>query len=544
MMLLALLISALASITPFISQSMIDKGLVPLQIPHVVYCALLLILFYVSKQLIEYLQKKVEITISNDIGKKLQVKAISHGMKIKSTYYKEHGIYKIISDAFFDIGAILTIAQNQFLTVFILAFEIVGVGIGLYLLDWRLALCVTALIPIKYLLNSFLSKRAERLSREVRDQNKAYHRWLDDVVQGIIDIKLWGLHEKKVQEYSELVSEINHASKKQQLLQTKNNSLSTSVEQVVFTGLYIVGAYLILGGSLTLGGLISFLSFASYLLLPVTILLQLKYILRQITPNVDSLKAFFQMEEETSGQLPADGAGCIEFSHVSLELGGKRILQDISFSLHRGEKIAVIGENGSGKSTLINLILRLYEPTSGQILLNGVPIQNYEIEAYRRLFNVVTQGIHLFNGTIRENVCLDDNPLGEETEISFCSDFIGRWQEEFDTPVGNDGTKLSGGERQKIALLRALHRKAKILILDEPTSSYDIESSANFDNFIKETEAFDLVLIVTHHLGVLDGMDQVIELQDGKIADIKKEGQPGRQCDYQNLSDAGSEVCL
>lgn len=519
-MVLSILVSALAAITPFVSQSMIDKGLITVHIHHVIYCVLLLILFFVLKQVIEYVQKKIEIDISNDMGKKLQTKAISHGMKLKALYYKDQGVYKIINDAFFDIGAILSIAQNQFLTFFVLVFEIVGVGIGLYLLDWRLALCVTALIPVKYALNSFLSNRAEHASREARDKNKAYHFWLDDVVQGITDIKLWGLHDRKLSEYDGLVTDINRASKRQILLQSKNNIIGSSVEQVVFTSLYVVGAYLILGQHLTLGGLVAFLSFASYLVLPVTIFLQLRYIMRQIKPNVESLKDFFQMQEEIGGQLPAGKTvGLIEFSHVGLVLDDKTILDDVNFTLRRGEKTAIIGENGSGKSTIINLLLRLYEPTYGQILFDGIPINSYEIESYRRMFSVVTQDIHLFDGTIQDNICLDGEPLGEEAKIPFCS--FGQWQDGYETPVGNAGAKLSGGERQKIALLRALHRKAKILILDEPTSHYDIDSDSDFEKLICEMESFDFLLIVTHRRGILGAMDKVIELNDGRIA---KEG--------------------
>ncbi|MBC8569869.1 ABC transporter ATP-binding protein [Oscillospiraceae bacterium NSJ-54] len=524
-MALSLLVSAFSAITPFISQSMIDKGLVSVHIPHVIYCVVLLVLFFLLKQIIEYVQKKIEIDISNDVAKNLQMKSISHGMKIKSLYYKDQGIYKIISDAFFDINALLSIAQSQFLTIFILIFEIVGIGVGLYLLDWRLALCVTALIPIKYVLNCFLSKRAERISREVRDKNQAYHRWLEDVVQGMLDVKLWGLHDKKLKEYGELVTGINESSKRQILLQAKNNSVGASVEQVVLTGLYVVGAYLILGQRLTLGGLMAFLSFASYLTLPVTIFLQLRYVLQQIKPNLESLGSFFQMEEEGGGQLPpGNTVERIEFSHVGLELDGKNILQDVNFTLRRGEKTAIIGENGSGKSTLINLLLRLYEPTTGQILLDRVPISQYKIEDYRKLFGVVTQDIHLFHASLRDNICLDGAPLGEEARIPFCTDFINGRQEGYETQAGSGGAKLSGGERQKIALLRALHRDAKIFVLDEPTSNYDKESDEDFNHYIRQ-DTHDFLLVVTHRRDILDCMDQMIELQNGRIVGIiKKEG--------------------
>lgn len=258
---LAFVVSVITAITPFISQKMIDSGLVELNIQVVVVCALLLLVAGIVNHFLEYFQQKIEIDISNALNKKLKKDTLAHGFRISPKHYKDHSVYKILGDALYDIDTIMTIAQTNFLIFFAIIFKTIGASIGFAILDWRLALCVAAFMPLKYLFNRYISNRATVLGDSCLAQNKKYNSWFDDVMHGVVDIKLWNLNKKKEAEYDTLIWDINSANKKMQLLYGKNSLLTNSMQDFLLNSIYIVGTYMILGKSLSLGGLISFIFF-------------------------------------------------------------------------------------------------------------------------------------------------------------------------------------------------------------------------------------------------------------------------------------------
>ncbi len=521
-MLFAVVISAIAAVTPFVSQNMIDNGLLKNNIKAVVIFVVLIIILQTGSQLIEYLQKKQEITITNALGKKMKIEALDHGLKLKPHYFKEQGFYKTIGDALYDISSIMSITDNGFLTIFVIICKCIGAAVGLVLLDWRLALFVAGIMPVKLLLNIIMRKRAEKFGEQLMVVNKNYNAWFSNIIHGIIDIKLWNLNKKTLDEYTEHIQTINESSRNLSLMRAKNNLLTQSTEFIMMNSLYILGAFLIAGNQLTMGGLVAFISFTSYVLMPVNIIMNLRIILKQIKPSLAGIKRFNDLEEENyAASSPLTGKiSTIEFRNVSVSLDGRDILKNINLKIHRGEKVAIVGDNGSGKTTIINLLLRFCEPTKGEILVDDVPISEYNVEDYRQKFSVVTQDIHLFKGTVKDNITFDKEAqlsINKDSRLKFCTETIESWDHNYETEVGSEGTKLSGGERQKIALLRALNRKSEILVLDEPTSNYDKASDNEFNDFIKKNKDFDFYFIVTHRNGILSHVDKMLSLENGNL---------------------------
>ncbi|SHH84830.1 ATP-binding cassette, subfamily B [Sporobacter termitidis DSM 10068] len=516
---LAVVITGISAVTPFVNRNMIDQGLLQGDIHTVMALVLLLALLQIGGRFVEYLQRRQEIDISNDLGKRLKTEAFEHGLKLKPQYFKEQGFYKRISDALYDINKIMNIANNSFLTIFVVICKCVGAMIGLIILDWRLSILVAAIMPIKIWINIVIRKRAEKLSKQLMDDNKQYNSWLSNILSGITDIKLWNLGKKITAEYEGHVQTINESSKRLSLLTEKNTLFSDNIEFVLMNAIYILGAFLIMGEQITFGGLMAFITFAAYVFSPVNIIMELRIILKQITPSVDGLKRFNELGEENyAATLPlADKISTIEFRNVSISFGGVEILKNLSLKINRGEKVAIVGDNGSGKTSIINLLLRLYEPTEGEILMDGVPVTEYNIEDYRRKFSVVSQDIHLFQGTVKDNITFGKNAdiaFNEDHRLKFCTETIENWDKHYETQVGSEGTKLSGGERQKVALLRALYHKSEVLVLDEPTSNYDKESDDEFNRYIQGNTDYDFYFIVTHRKGILPYMDKVLELEN------------------------------
>lgn len=528
-MLYAVLLSIIAAVVPFINSNMINYGLLNNNIRITAVYVLATIALELLDKLIQYLQQHTEIQISNDLGKKMKVDAFIHGLKLKPYYFKDKGFFKTVGDALYDIGNILHIINNNFLIIFVIVCKSIGAAIGLVILDYRLAAFIGLMIPLKVLINNMMRKKVEKLGKVQMDANKNYNTWFSDIIAGVTDIKIWNLLSKKTKEYARHIDNINRSSKTLALANSKNLFFMQSLELVFLNTLYILGAVLIVRDQLTFGGLVAFISFSSYLLMPVNAIMDLRLILKEIKPSVDGLNKYFKLEEENyASALPSvSDIRSIEFKEISMVFDERTILHDISFTIKKGEKTALVGDNGSGKTTLINLLMRLQEPTSGEIRINDIPIQNFNIEDYRSMISVVTQNIHLFQGTIKENItfCDDIPDFQARDDVTFCTDIIEKLENAYNTEVGSNGMKLSGGERQKIALLRALHHKsASILVLDEATASYDLESESAFNRFIQNCNDFDFFFIVTHRKEVLNSVDKIIHLTGGmiEIEDVKE----------------------
>jgi len=521
----SLLVSLIHVAAPFANRFMIDQGLLKSDIQSVLYAIFLLLFLHICDNAIQYFQTKQEIFVANSFGKDLKIKALRHGLKLNPKHYKEQGFYKTIGDVFYDISSLMNFTSSNFLMFFLTVCKAAGAAVGLFCLNWQLALLMLPLIFIKIVFNIWMRSKSEKLGKESMEANKNYNTWFSDLLSGAIDIKLWNLYSRKTAEYGEHIDHMNETSKNLSLFTTKYDHIMRVVELAFINLMYLPGAILIQRNQITFGSLVTFITFSSYLLVPVDAIMYLQIIMKQIKPCIEDIQYFFALEEEnySSSLLPDPIISNIKFKDVSVTFDKRRILQDVNFEIHRGEKAALVGDNGSGKTTLLNLLLGLCQASSGEVTINGIPIQEYNIEAYRNKISVVSQDIHLFRGTVKENIVLD-----KETSFdygicpTFCTEAIEKLEKQFDTAVGCDGTKLSGGEKQKVALLRALNRKTSILVLDEASSNYDKESEDAFNLFIKENTDYDFYFIVTHRNDILKYVDKIIHISHGKIMQIEE----------------------
>lgn len=310
------------------------------------------------------------------------------------------------------------------------------------------------------------------------------------------------------------------------------NTLGESLlEWSVIIMLYIVGGILICQGKLSIGSVFAFVSYSWYVTGPISTLLNLKMYFARIMPSARRLFKFLDMETESD-----DGKGTVkgkpprvDFKDVTFAYQENLpILRAASFHVEPGEKVAIIGQNGSGKSTIINLLLRFYAPNSGEITADGVPISQFALDDYRSLFSVVSQEPYLFLSDIAENVNLTGQAsperLNAALETSGVADYTERMPEGLKTQIGRNGARLSGGEKQKLAVARALLKDAPIVILDEATSGFDVESDAYLHDVIVNQMEEKSVVLITHRYENLEGIDHVYHLKEGRITEgtVKK----------------------
>ena len=295
--------------------------------------------------------------------------------------------------------------------------------------------------------------------------------------------------------------------------------------------LYLVGGILIMryDSSLSVGDITVLVALLGRMYGPVNSLLNIQVEWIRSMAMFTRIFEYYDMKPEIEEKADAkelkDARGEIEFRHVGFSYDGERqILQDISFTLHSGDCIAIVGPSGSGKSTIVNLIPRLWDPTSGSVTFDGTDVRDYTLHSLRDEIGVVTQETYLFNGTIRENLRYAKPDATEEDMIRACRqaniyDFIEKQPEGLDTVVGNRGLKLSGGEKQRISIARALLKDPALLIFDEATSALDSISEAAIQAAINPLIEARTSILIAHRLSTILAADESLVVRDGRIAE-------------------------
>lgn len=292
--------------------------------------------------------------------------------------------------------------------------------------------------------------------------------------------------------------------------------------------LYILSGLFIIKGEFTIGGAFAFITYSAYVVNPISALINIKYYFAQIEPSAKRLFELWGQPEELEMKLCEMKPEKIYqdrdmvFEVKNLVFGyepGHPILNGISLCVKKGERIAIVGENGSGKSTLLNLLAGFYRPQKGIIKLYGAPVELMDIQDMRNRIAVISQRPYLFQGTIEENVNIDGkasrDAVVEACRKSGALGFIEKLDHGFGQKIGQDGAKLSGGERQKIAVARALLKNADILLMDEATEGFDVESNEALRELLHSELKNKTIVFITHKYKELESVDKVYRLSKG-----------------------------
>ena len=306
-------------------------------------------------------------------------------------------------------------------------------------------------------------------------------------------------------------------------------SISNFFSQIGHLAIYWYGSYLIMQGKMSLGELISFVTLLGYFIGPLSRLFSLQPQLQELSVATSRLGEILDLETENDFEQNLNdlekAEGDFEIRNLSFSYGTRgKTLENINFSIFKGQKVAFVGHSGSGKSTLIKLLLKFYKPDSGDIIIDGYNTKDLKTSSYRNLIGYVPQEILLFSGTIAENIAWGQKDatfkdIVKAAQEAEALDFISKLDERFNTKVGERGTTLSGGERQRIALARILLRKPKIIVLDEATSSLDSLSESAIMKTINNLQHKTTTIIVAHRLSTIKNCDQIFVMDKGHLVE-------------------------
>ena len=496
-----------------------------LQLVQAVPLLIVLIAFWqgVGSFLGNYFLAKVSLGLVHD----LRVALFNNLLTLPNRYFDSHNSGHVISRITFNVTMVTGAATDAIKVVIREGMTVIFLFATLLWMNWKLTLVMVAILPVIGLMVSSASKKFRKQSKKIQVAMGDVTHVASETIQGYRVVRSFGGEAYEQQRFLGASS----SNTEKQLRMTKTSAVYTPMLQLVIYSAMAVLMFLVLflRGDASAGDLVAYITLAGLLPKPIR---QLSEVSSTIQKGVAGAESIFEQLDETP---EVDGgtqerervSGRLEVNNLSFQYASsdKPVLNDISFVAEPGQMVALVGRSGSGKSTLANLIPRFYHHDQGQILLDGVDVEDYKLLNLRRHIALVTQHVTLFNDTVANNIAYGDlqgAPLDEvrqAAEAAYAAEFIEKMPQGYDTMVGENGVLLSGGQRQRLAIARALLKNAPLLILDEATSALDTESERHIQAALDEVMKGRTTLVIAHRLSTIEKADMILVMDQGRIVE-------------------------
>ena len=488
-----------------------------------------IILAFSTKGASLYFAKTILIRVGQEITKTLQFQVMKSIINADSQIVEKKHSGKFISHLTFDVGMITTLVSTVILNITKDTFTLIGLLGVMFYQNWRLALFAMIMIPLASFAARSLGKRMGKVTTEAADRTGLLTSHLLEVFKNHKIIKIF---QKENFEFSRTEKFIDNLKEKVIKIQTvlvRASPIMEILTGIMIAGLIFYSAKLILKNELDINSFFSFLAAMMLAYQPVRSLATLNMGINQglaaakrILPIIDMKNDIIETEKPNNLEIKK---GEIKFNKVRFKYNDdeRDVLKSIDLTINGGEMTSVVGHSGAGKSTILNLIPRFYDSNSGDILIDDQSIYKSKISSLRSNISLVHQDTTLFDDTIKNNIAyakLDasEDEIFEAAKLSFCDEFINKLPNKFDTIIGENGIRLSGGEKQRLSIARAMLKKSKIILLDEATSSLDAETESKIQEAIKFLTKNRTTLVIAHRLSTIMNSNKIYVVDDGRIA--------------------------
>lgn len=505
----------------FLIDDVITEKRTELIIPVIALLAAIIFGTYLTGLLKNYYSMR----FSQEVFLDLQEKLVKKILALPKLFFDKNRSGYLMTRIWSDIQGVNWFISGTLVNLIMAAFRLAGGIIFLFYLDWRLALPIVLTLPLSFIVLRYFAKHTYIMSHQSSELRAQSAAGLQETISSAPLIKsfsaenralgkLLGMFRKNV--------EIGYERQSITNLSTGINQMMPALAQIA---VFMFGAYWVIIGEWGLGTLIAYQSYLVYVYEPVNQLSSNINSLQSARATLDRIATMFGLVSEDntdSGKIVGRLNGGIKFENVSFSYESNQIiLKDISFEIKPGENWAIIGSSGSGKTTLISLILRFYKPLKGEIYYDGVPAVEYNVRALRDRFGYVSQRVALMTGTIMENLKYgnpdaDDAEVIKAAQIADIHDFIEGLPDKYQTQIEEDADNLSEGQKQRIAIARALIKNPDIIIFDEPTSSLDNLTENSILQSLPKSLINKTTITIAHRLNTIKSADKIIFLRTGK----------------------------
>tara|TARA_B100000700_G_scaffold304898_1_gene378057 strand:+ start:885 stop:2624 length:1740 start_codon:yes stop_codon:yes gene_type:complete len=493
-----------------------------------IFIPLMIILAFTTKGLSLYFAKATMIGVGESIKKKLQYDMVDTLIGTDTQIIDKKHSGKFISNLTYDVSHITNLLSTAILTLFKDSLTLIGLLFVMFFQNWKLALISIIMIPLASVSAKTLGKRISKVTTEAQQKSGFLTTYLVELFKNHKLIKIFQKEDFEKKRADKHLIQLKEKSQKIQTVFVRMSPIMETLTGVMIAILIFYSGILMSNGELDINNFFSFLAAMMLAYQPVRSLSTLNMVLNQglsaasrILPIIDQENLIKENIDAKSIELKNSD---IEFKNINFayEMEEGKTLKAVNLEFKGSKMTSLVGHSGSGKSTILNLIPRFYDAQSGDILLDNQSIYKVKINSLRSHISMVSQETTLFDDTIKNNIKYanenaSDDEIYKVAKLSFCDEFISNLPNKFDTLIGENGVRLSGGEKQRLSIARAMLKNSSIILLDEATSSLDTETEAKIQEALKTLTKNKTTIVIAHRLSTILNSNNIYVIDSGKV---------------------------
>ncbi len=527
----SVLVAASTSATAWLLDPAIDKIFLNRDQSLLLLIPFFIIIAFATKGISLYMAKVLMINVAEEVKKKIQMNMLTSFIKADTEYIENKHTGKYISNLNFDVNQITMMLSTSFLNFFKDGLTLIGLLTVMFTQNWRLSLIAIIMIPLASITAKKLGKRMGKVATEAQEKSGDLNKYLIDLFKNHKIIKIFQREEFEENRSEKFVNDLKEKSIKISTIFIRATPIMEILTGIMIALLIFYSGKLIMNDQLSLNNFFSFLAAMMLAYQPVKSLATINVGIGQgmsagkrILPIID-VKNLIEVNKDKSEIVFKNGD--IKLKNVNFNYSSNlenKVLKNINIKINGKKMTALVGQSGSGKSSLLSLIPRLYDPKSGILEIDGQNIRDVNLFSLRKEISIVDQNVTLFDDTIFNNIkyakpVATDEEVYKAAEQSMCQDFIDKLENKYQTMIGENGVRLSGGEKQRLSIARAFLKDSKIILLDEATSSLDSETEEKIQKALDKLVLNKTTVVIAHRLSTILNSDKIYVMDKGNVLD-------------------------